>query len=611
MKEFTDFLGSQPPFDALDAQDLAALCRTIEVEFFAAGTNIIAADGPRLNHMWVVRAGRVAVSDRGVLVDELDPGDSFGHRSLFTGWPPTFSCTATEDTLCYRIPDPRTVVDHPERLQFRSYGNVRGRSRLLQGAGVVERSHHPVSKYMRPIIWAQPDDRIRDVAQRIFDQRMSAALIDSPQGLGIVTDGDFSAKVATGKVSLDAPVSAIMSAPCQMVSHNTTVGSAIVDMVQSGFRHLAVHDDGGRPIGVIRVFDMASAEVRDPLIVRRAIEDAETEEQLIEAGRMIRPTAVELFDNGVSSAQIGVLLSTVTDVMLRRVIEFIPEPEGLPEVSWMVLGSTARLEALPFSDVDTAIVFADPLIHPDADADASAGREVRAYAMQVLNLMERCGLPRCPDNANATSPLFCRSQQTWITDTANWLQDPSLPNALLFSSIVADSRPITSLPLGRSVLDSMFTSARTLPYLAMLLSNALVPKPPTGFVRGIVVQSSGEHRGQIDLKGGGLQPITALARWLGVVIGDVRGSTTTRLANACSAGVITQDERDSMVSAFESIYGLILERQITALKTGLFGSSFVNPDELDTLTRRHLRQSFRLIRDVQERIENDWKSRAL
>jgi CBS domain-containing protein len=394
-----------------------------------------------------------------------------------------------------------------------------------------------------------------------------------------------------------------MSAPCQQVSHTTTVGSAIVDMVQSGYRHLAVHDDGGRPVGVVRVVDLASAEVRDPLIVRRAIEDAETEEQLVEAGLMIRPTAVELFDNGVSAAQIGVLLSTVTDVMLRRVIEFTPPPEGLPEVSWMVLGSTARLEALPFSDVDTAIVY--------EDSEDDGAIAVRAHAMRVLDLMERCGLPRCPDNANATSPLFCRSQQTWIGDTTNWLASPTSPNALLFSSIVADSRPITSLPLGRSVLDSMFTSARTLPYLSMLLSNALAPKPPTGFVHGIVVKSSGEHRGQIDLKSGGLQPITALARWLGVVAGDVRGSTTTRLHRARDLGLLTQDEADSMVSAYEGIYQLILERQIAALKSGVVGNSHVNPDELDTLTRRHLRESFRLVRDMQERIEHDWQMRTL
>lgn len=600
MKEFTDFLGSQSPFDALDAADLEALARTIEVEFFPAGTTIIQADGPRLENMWLIRAGRVAVSDRGVLVDELDPGDSFGHRSVFTGWPPTFSCTATEDTLCYRIPDPRGIVEHPERLQFRSYGNVRGRSRMLQGAGVVERSHHPVSRYMRPIIWVNPDEKIRLVAQRIFDVRMSCALIDTPQGLGIVTDGDLSAKVATGRISLDAPVSAIMSVPAQQISHNSTVGSAIVDMVQSGYHHLAVHDDGGRPVGVVRVVDLASAEVRDPLIVRRAIEDAETEEQLIAAGLMIRPTAVELFENGVAPSQIGVLLSTVTDVMLRRVIEFTPQPEGLPEVSWMVLGSTARQEALPFSDVDTAIVY--------ADSDVDAGREVRAYAMRVLNLMERCGLPKCPDNANATSPLFCRSQQTWINDTTNWLTDPALPNALLFSSIVADSRPITSLPLGRSVLDSMFASARTLPYLSMLLSNALAPRPPKGFVGGRFTKP-GDHHAQIDLKSGGLQPITALARWLGVVAGDVRGSTTARLHRARELSLITHDEADSLISAYEGIYHLILERQIAALQSGAQGNSLVNPDELDTLTRRHLRESFRLVRDMQERIEHDWQIR--
>ena len=604
MKEFTDFLGSQPPFDALDADDLEALCRTIEVEFFPEGTCIIEADGPRLNHMWVVRAGGVAVSDRGLVIDDLDPGDAFGHRSVFTGWPPTFSCTATEDTLCYRIPDPRTVVKHPERLHFRSYGNVLGRSRMLQGSGVTERSHHPVSRYMRPIIWVDASTPAREVAQRIFAERMSCALIDAPQGLGIVTDGDFSAKVATGRVPIDAPVAEIMSLPCRMVSHATTVGSAIVDMVQSGCRHLAVHDDGGRPIGVVRVVDLASAEVRDPLIVRRAIEDAEDEEQLLEAGRMIRPTAVELFDNGVAPLQIGVLLSTVTDVLLRRIVEHTPVPEGLPETSWLVLGSTARQEALPFSDVDTAIVYAD-------DPSDIEGRGVRAYAGDVLTLMERCGLPRCPDNANATSPLFSRSRDEWVAATAAWRSDPSIPNALLFSSIVADSRPITSLPLGRSVLDSMFTSARTLPYLGLLLSNALAPKPPTGFVRGIVVRSSGEHRGEIDLKAGGLQPITALARWLGVVAGDVRGSTVVRLKRARERDLITLDECESMVSAFEGIYAIILERQITALKTGTTASTFVNPDELDTLTRRHLRESFRLIRALQERIENDWKSRAL
>ncbi len=33
MKEFVDFLGGQPPYDALDAGDLQRLARAVEVEY--------------------------------------------------------------------------------------------------------------------------------------------------------------------------------------------------------------------------------------------------------------------------------------------------------------------------------------------------------------------------------------------------------------------------------------------------------------------------------------------------------------------------------------------------------------------------------------------------
>lgn len=603
MKEFVDFLGSQPPFDTLDSRDLDALARTIEVEFFRAGTTIIVADGPRLEHLWLIRAGRVAVSDRGVVVDERDIGDTFGHLSLFSGWPPSFSVQALEDTLCYRLPDPRRVVAHPERLQFRAYGGADIRRRTLQSAGAVDRSHHPVSKYLRPLVWVHPDDSIRDVARRISEAGNSCALFEHDGQLAIVTDNDFRKHVVTGLVPVDAPVRAVASAPCMSVPHHCTVGTAIVQMVESGFHHLSVHDDGGRPIGVVRVVDLASAEVRDPLIVRRAIEDASSEADLVGAGQMIKPTVVELFDNGVAAPQIGVLMSTITDALLRRIIALTPPPSGLSGLSWLLLGSTARQEPLPLSDVDTAIVY------PDVETDCAA--DVRAYAETVIGIMEQCGLPKCPDNANATSPLFTRSQRTWMRDADHWLDDPESPNALLFSSFVADTRPITELVLGRSVLEHMLAHGRTRPYLGMLLSNALSFRPPTGFVRGLVVETSGEHRGQLDLKRGGLQPICALARWFGVKLGDVQGGTVARLQRALNAGLITQDECDALTQAFTDIYAMLMQQEVLALKSQGSGSTFIDPDALDTLSRRHLRNCFRLVRDIQERIENGWNAGVL
>ena len=124
MQEFADFLGSQPPFDALSADDLTRLARQVEVEYFAAGTVIVPADAQPLDHLYVIRTGAVEISDRGRTVDLLGPGDTFGHISVLTGLPPALSARAAEDTLCYRLPDPRKAVTDPSALQFSHFGTM-------------------------------------------------------------------------------------------------------------------------------------------------------------------------------------------------------------------------------------------------------------------------------------------------------------------------------------------------------------------------------------------------------------------------------------------------------------------------------------------------------
>ena len=115
MKEFADFLGGQPPFDALDADDLARLVTRVEVEYFAAGAVVVADDEDRLTHLWVVRTGALEVLDRGQVVDLLGPGDMFGHLWLLAELPPRVQVRAEQESLCLRIPDPRTFLAHPDR----------------------------------------------------------------------------------------------------------------------------------------------------------------------------------------------------------------------------------------------------------------------------------------------------------------------------------------------------------------------------------------------------------------------------------------------------------------------------------------------------------------
>ncbi len=622
MKEFIDFLGGQSPYDALDVDDLEQLAASVEAEYFAAGARIVPAGSEPLRHLWVVRAGSVEVFDGDRLVDQLRVGDTFGHVSLYSGEPPVLSVVAAEDCLLYRLADPRPLLRRHDRLRFVRYGALTQADRLAESPiGMRDRAVEPVTDYARALVLVDSSTSIRKVAEQIGDQRQSCAVVRYPDHqLGIVTDADFRSRVAVGQINVDDEVGSLASRPALTVPEETEVATAFLEMLEHGVHHLVLADDGGRPVGVVRVVDLASAEVRDPLVIRAAVDSAGTLEDLAQAVSLLGPTAVELFDAGVPAVRIGALSSAILDSVLRRLLALRPMDVGV-EVSWLVLGSLARREVLPTSDVDTAIVYADLADADSADADAvdadsphpsadlELGAIVRAAAAGVLDDLEKTGLRRCPDGANADTERFCRSMRQWRHASSSWIRNAGLDGALLLSTMLADSRPVSTSALGHQVSDQMLAIVRSPQFLKALLDYTLSARPPTGFVRDFVVEHSGEHRGQLNLKRGGLRPVTSIGRWTAVVTGDNRGTTPERLRRAAEASLLTEDESESLIGAHEQVYSLLLEMEVEALRTASPVSTYIDPGDLDSLTRRHLRESFRAIGAVQNRLESSWQGR--
>ena len=602
MQEFTDFLAKQPPFDALATEDIERLASKVEVEYFGFGTVIVAAGSPALDHMYMVRTGSVEVLDRGNIVDLLLPGDAFGHISVLTGLPPEFSLRAAEDTLCYRLPDPRTVVRDSSALRFNHFGTVITRHRLTASA-LMSDTQSNVTRYMREIVWSDASQTLRKVAQAMTDSEQSCALIRSRDGIGIVTDRDFRSRVGVGEFSIDDPVGLIMSAPIITVRTNTTLAEAFLLMVETGVHHLVVVDELENPLGVVRAMDLASVELRNPLLIRAAIESARDIDELAAAARLLLPSLVELHDSGIPALHVGALMSAIVDAILVRLLKLSLSIESPVTHSWLILGSMARGEPLPISDVDTAIVWADL-----ADS-VDPSEEIQKSAMQMLDRMEQCGLHRCPQGANADNLLFTRSRSSWIEVSRGWILDPNRAGALLLSSMVADSQPLTQLALGRTITDTIRATTRSREFLGALLNFTLAKKPPLGFVRDFVVEHSGEHRGGLDLKQGGLTPISSLARWLAIAQGDVHGGTIDRLNRAVSANLLESEEGEILVNAFRDIYQLAFENEIDAIRHGREGSSWISPQKLDALTRRHLRESFRAVATIQTRFQIEWQTR--
>ena len=602
VQEFTDFLAKQSPFSALGTADLEAISSEIEVEYFSQGVVIVSAGGSPLDHLFIVRTGTVEVLDKGNVVDELHSGDAFGHISVLTGLSPQYSVRAAEDTLCYRMPDPRTLIERPEALKFGHFGTLITRHRLTASA-LMSDAQSLVTRYMRPILWVDASERVCDVAEQMTVRDQSFAIIKSGTAVGLVTDRDFRSKVGRGKVELGAPISSMMSFPLITVSNKVTLAAAFLQMVERGVHHLVVVDEFEIPIGVVRAMDLSSVQLRNPLLISAAIEGAQNFEELVSAAHLLKPSLVELHDSAVPSLHVSGLMSAIVSAILTRILVLSGSLEEPVPHSWLILGSMARGEALPASDVDTAIIWSD------RDGEEDVTSLITSNAKNILELMERCGLDRCPNGANADNLLFSRSRSAWIEVSSAWLKDPTYAGALLLSSIAADNQPITNLVLGRTIMQNIRETSRSHEYLEQALRFALAKKPPLGFVKNFIVDHSGEHRGGLNLKEGGLAPIVSLARWMAIAQGDVRGGTLERLTRAKEAGVLHREEHEILSAAFENLHQLVFEQEIAAIRDGTHPTTWISPDSLDSLTRRHLRETFRAISSIQSKIEGDWVHR--
>jgi CBS domain-containing protein len=464
----------------------------------------------------------------------------------------------------------------------------------------VLRAGRLLAEVMRPALWCQPEDPVREVARLIGQRGVSCALVRQDGRIAIVTDRDFRARVATGEVSPDAPITDAATSPVLTIGQTDTVADALLRMLDHGVHHLVVTDPAGEPVGVVRVVDIASAEVSDPIRLRSTIGSARTAEDLADAGRSLPAMLAGLREAGVPALQVGAIHATIVDALLARAVD-LHRAFGKAEsasLSWLVLGSLARREPLPGSDLDTALLWADP-----APGSPDPGQDLRAAADEVLDLLARCGLVPCPHATCASNPRFSRSRSAWLTAVREWVDDPSTPDALMLAAMVIDSRPVTDVALGTDLANAVPRLHPTAAYRHELLDAALAWRPPTGFLRPFALR-----QGQFDLKRGGLSPIVALGRWAAVATADTRGTTTDRLCRAAGTGLLTADERDTLVRGFEHIYTLLYDREVRAIRAGTPITTRIRPSELGSLDRRHLRDTLHAIGQVQVRVMQPYRS---
>lgn len=603
--DVVDFLRAHPPFDALELADVERVAVASEVEFFLAGATIFAQSAGPIEHVRVVRTGIVEIVLDEDVLDLLHPGELFGQASMLSGLPPGFAARAHEDTLCYRIPRDvaRSVLARPESVGFvaRSLLEMSAKTpvALAPRKPAPDPSNQPVAALIRePPLVCSPHTTIREAAAMMTAAPASAIVIDLGHSLGILTDRDLRSRVLADGVPYDAPVSRVMSAPAYVVAAHRLGGDVLLEMLERGLRHFPVVSPRGEVLGVVEAVDLLAVEALSSLQLRRAIARADTVAELARRARELRPAVVALHEAGLAAPSIAAIYSVVIDALTRRLVELAlasaPHPPEPPvEFSWLALGSQARREATPASDVESAVVW-----YGDAPEE-HVRPYLHALAGEVVAGLRECGIRIDSHGASASELLFVRSLESWTRVARSWVQDPTQEQALILVSVLVDSRPVWGVHSGTPVSDAFRAAKEHDELLRLLARYALSHRPPTGFFRGLVVGHDGAHRGRLDLKDGGVLPIVDLARWAGMAAGLASASTLERLRAAADAGTLQASDAHTLEDAFELFTELRIEHQVEQLRAGVEPDDYLDPGDLSVLTRSYLKDAFRAVASVQ------------
>ncbi len=608
------FLRAHPPFDTLEPDQVARVAGSAELEFYRAGEVVFGQGAEPVAHLRVVRTGAIEIIADGNVLDVLGEGELFGHASMLSGFPTGFEARAAQDSSCYRIgvDVAQALLSGPAGLRFvaRSLLEEPTELHILAREPAQNTADQSVGSLVRgePVV-CDPGTPIREAAQRMTAGAATAVVVDlGDRGFGILTDRDLRTRVVAGGMSGDAPVTAAMSAPAYTVTADRPAGAVLLEMFDRGLRHFPVLSPGGRVVGVVEEVDLVAARTRSSFYLRQRISRAADAPELVTVARELRPMVIALHDARVAAANVMAVYAVCVDALTRRFLEFaIAEREPIgADFAWLALGSQARREALPSSDVDSAIVWFDG--DDDREAEEVIRARLVALAHDVVGGLRACGLQTDENGVTADAAPFVRSVSSWQQVARSWIADPTQEKALVLSSVLLDSRPVWGVHTGTPVADTFRLATQYPMLLRMLARFALSHRVSARLFRGLVVENAGEHRGQVDLKRGGLLPILDLARWGAVSAGVTSASTPERLRAAGEAGTLTREDAHTLHDAFELINDVRLEHQVAQLRAGRRPDDHVDPHELSALRRTQLRQALRAVAGIQRRVASELRA---
>jgi CBS domain-containing protein len=608
-------LARYTPFSLMAVADLDFFLSHAEQLYFAPGEILVEPGSGEVNRLFFIRRG--AVSGKSGLADleggafQYETGDLFPISAAIARRAVTATYEATSDTFVLALTVEAMQTLAQQSVPFADFLNRRVLKFLdlsRQALQVAYSSQTLAEQSLetalgdlvqRAPVTCRPETPLRAALTEMHERRIGSMLVTSERGepLGILSREDVLGRVTLGAVPLETPISEVMVSPVHHLSHEHTAEDAALLMSRHTIRHVPITRDGV-VIGIVSERDLFAMQRLSLKHVSTSIRAAVDVDMLKLVAQDIRRFARSLLSQGVQARQLTALISHLNDVLTERLLEIKAAEHGvdLSRLCWLALGSEGRNEQTIATDQDNALILPD-------DISAAARQNALAFARDVNQALDACGYPLCKGGIMAGNPACCLTLREWRERFSHWIEHGA-PQDLLNASIYFDFRPLAGdLTLAHRLRAEVNRAASRVPrFLKQLALNALTREPPLNWMGGIAA----DEDGRIDLKLQGTAIFVDAARLYALSQGAAATSTRERLEAVGPVLGVTAAEYEAWVRGFEFLQMLRLQIQ---LEGGAMDEqpNHIVVDSLNDIDRRILKETFRVARSLQQRLQLDYE----
>ena len=606
------------PFAQMQVPHVDQFLAACKQAYFAPGETVLSpADGAPA-HLVYIRQGHITGrvgGDEQAAGFEYDAGDIFPVGAVMGARPVAATYQAHEDVFCLLLPvqQVRTLAAaSPPFSAFLGHRALRYLELSRQAAQASYSSQAldeqtletPLGQLgLKTPVSVSPQTPLAQALGTMHERHIGSVMVTDAQGqaVGILTRHDILGRITLARVGLDAPIAQVMTSPLQTLDVMQTAQDAALLMSRHGIRHVPVTREG-RVVGLVSERDLFALQRLSLKHVSSSIRAARDVAALAAAAGDIRRFARTLLGQGVAARQLTQLISHLNDVLTEQLLNLLAREHEVDfsKACWLAFGSEGRSEQTISTDQDNGLVFESD--QPDVDR-----ARWLAFAQQVNQALDSCGYPLCKGLVMASNPQCCLTVQEWSQRFGDWMERGA-PEDLLKASIYFDLRPLMGkAALAQNLSELVAHKAAGLPrFVKQMADNALRSRPPLSWLGSIETRDVDGHA-MIDLKHSGTAIFVDVARLYALAHGVVQTGTRERFEALGPLLKVAPNESQAWVAAFEFLQMLRLRVQMARPDAAPDQANLVELSGLNDIDQRMLKESFRVARRLQQKMELDYQ----